>query len=92
MHGEQYDIGDPVKQVPQPELDVQLLTVNEYPDQGLQPMECVVWWFIIRLIQEVPHRIIGDYFESLKDTGGKSGQQQFYHRTGRRDHSVHSDK
>ena len=27
---EQYDIGDPVKQVPQPELDVQLLTVNEY--------------------------------------------------------------
>ena len=32
---EQYDIGDPVKQVPQPELDVQLLTVNEYSRPGI---------------------------------------------------------
>ena len=76
MH-EQYDIGDPVKQVPQPELDAQLLTVNEYSRPGLQPMECVVRWFIIRLIQEVLHRNNRDYFESLKDTGENQVSSNF---------------
>ena len=56
---EQYDIGDPVKQVPQPELDVQLLTVNEYSRPGIATdgVRGVVVHYTA--IQEVPHRIIG---------------------------------
>ena len=88
---EQYDIGDPVKQVPQPELDVRLLTVNEYPDQGLQPMECVVWWFIIRLIQEVPHRIIGIILKASR-TPEKIRSAAILSSDWTGDHSVHSDK
>ena len=50
---------DPVKTGSTAGLDVQLLTVNEYSRPGIATDGCVVWWFIIRLIQEVPHRIIG---------------------------------
>ena len=66
---EQYDIGDPVKQVPQPELDVQLLTVNEYSRPGIATdgVRGVVVHYTANPGSTAQNN--RDYFESLKDTG-----------------------
>jgi len=63
---EQYDIGDPVKQVPQPELDVQLLTVNEYSRPGIATdgVRGVVVHYTANPGSTAQNN--RDYFESLK--------------------------
>ena len=74
---EQYDIGDPVKQVPQPELDVQLLTVNEYSRPGIATdgVRGVVVHYTANPGSTSQNN--RDYFESLKDTGENQVSSNF---------------
>jgi hypothetical protein len=74
---EQYDIGDPVKQVPQPELDVQLLTVNEYSRPGIATdgVRGVVVHYTANPGSTAQNN--RDYFESLKDTGENQVSSNF---------------
>ena len=73
----QYDIGDPVKQVPQPELDVQLLTVNEYSRPGIATdgVRGVVVHYTANPGSTAQNN--RDYFESLKDTGENQVSSNF---------------
>lgn len=63
-----YDIGAPTKQVPMPELDVQLLTVNEYSRPGISTdgVKGVVVHYTANPGSTAQNN--RDYFESLKDT------------------------
>ena len=62
------DIGTPTKQVPMPELDVQLLTVNEYSRPGISTdgVRGVVVHYTANPGSTAQNN--RDYFESLKDT------------------------
>lgn len=63
-----YDTGSPTKQVPMPELDVQLLTVNEYSRPGISTdgVQGVVVHYTANPGSTAQNN--RDYFESLKDT------------------------
>lgn len=63
-----YDTGSPTKQVPMPELDVQLLTVNEYSRPGISTdgVKGVVVHYTANPGSTAQNN--RDYFESLKDT------------------------
>lgn len=73
----QYDIGDPVKQVEQPVLDVQLLTVNEYSRPGIETdgVRGVVVHYTANPGSTAQNN--RDYFESLKDTGENQVSSNF---------------
>ena len=55
----EYDIGNPTRQVERPELDVQLLTVNEYSRPGTPADRYGAWLSTIRQIRAVRRRITG---------------------------------
>lgn len=63
-----YDIGSPTRQVPMPELDVQLLTVNEYSRPGISTdgVKGVVVHYTANPGSTAQNN--RDYFENLKDT------------------------
>lgn len=63
-----YDIGNPTLQVPMPELDVQLLTVNEYSRPGISTdgVKGVVVHYTANPGSTAQNN--RDYFENLKDT------------------------
>ena len=63
-----YDIGDPTKQVSMPELDVQLLTVNEFsrPGTPTDKITGVVVHYTANPGSTAQNN--RDYFENLKDT------------------------
>lgn len=63
-----YDIGNPTKQVERPELDVQLLTVNEYsrPGTATKKIRSVVVHYTANPGSTAQNN--RDYFENLKDT------------------------
>lgn len=65
---QEYAIGNPVKKVPQPLLDVQLLTINEYSRPGLATdgVKGVVVHYTANPGSTAMNN--RDYFESLKDT------------------------
>lgn len=73
----QYDIGDPVKQVAQPELDVQLLTVNEFSRPGIPTdgVRGVVVHYTANPMSTAQNN--RDYFESLKDSGDNQVSSNF---------------
>jgi len=64
----EYDIGSPTKQVERPELDVQLLTVNEYsrPGTATDKIKSVVVHYTANPGSTAQNN--RDYFENLKDT------------------------
>ena len=64
----EYDIGSPTKQVETPELDVQLLTVNEYsrPGTPTDKIRSVVVHYTANPGSTAQNN--RDYFENLKDT------------------------
>lgn len=64
----EYDIGSPTKQVERPELDVQLLTVNEYsrPGTATDKIRSVVVHYTANPGSTAQNN--RDYFENLKDT------------------------
>lgn len=64
----EYDIGNPTKQVERPELDVQLLTVNEYsrPGTATDKIKSVVVHYTANPGTTAQNN--RDYFENLKDT------------------------
>lgn len=64
----EYDIGSPTKQVKRPELDVQLLTVNEYsrPGTATDKIKSVVVHYTANPGSTAQNN--RDYFENLKDT------------------------
>lgn len=64
----EYDIGSPTKQVEIPELDVQLLTVNEYsrPGTATDQIRSVVVHYTANPGSTAQNN--RDYFENLKDT------------------------
>lgn len=64
----EYDIGSPTKQVEIPELDVQLLTVNEYsrPGTATDKIRSVVVHYTANPGSTAQNN--RDYFENLKDT------------------------
>ena len=64
----EYDIGSPTKQVEIPELDVQLLTVNEYsrPGTPTDEIRSVVVHYTANPSSTAQNN--RDYFENLKDT------------------------
>lgn len=74
---EAYDIGDPVKQVTQPELDVQLLTINENSRPGIATdgVRGVVIHYTANPGSTAQNN--RDYFESLKDTGENQVSSNF---------------
>lgn len=65
---EQYEIGSPVRQVPQPLLDVQLLTVNEFSRPGIltDGIRGIVVHYTANPGSTAQNN--RDYFENLKDT------------------------
>ena len=68
VENERYDIGDPTKQIPMPELDVQLLTVNEFsrPGTPTDKITGVVVHYTANPGSTAQNN--RDYFENLKDT------------------------
>ncbi|MDE6908009.1 MAG: peptidoglycan recognition protein family protein [Lachnospiraceae bacterium] len=64
----EYDIGNPTRQVERPELDVQLLTVNEYsrPGTPADQIRSVVVHYTANPGSTAQNN--RDYFENLKDT------------------------
>lgn len=64
----EYDIGNPTKQVERPELDVQLLTINEYsrPGTATDGIKSVVVHYTANPGSTAQNN--RDYFENLKDT------------------------
>ena len=64
----EYDIGTPTRQVERPELDVQLLTVNEYSRPGMptDQIRSVVVHYTANPGSTAQNN--RDYFENLKDT------------------------
>lgn len=64
----EYDIGSPTKQVERPDLDVQLLTVNEYsrPGTAADKIKSVVVHYTANPGSTAQNN--RDYFENLKDT------------------------
>lgn len=64
----EYDIGSPVKQTPRPELDVQLLTPNEYsrPGTPTEKIDGIVVHYTANPGSTAQNN--RDYFENLKDT------------------------
>ena len=72
-----YDIGNPVKKVPQPLLNVQLLTINEYSRPGIATdgvKGIVVHYTANPGSTAMNNR---DYFENLKDTHETSASSNF---------------
>jgi len=63
-----YDIGNPTKQIPMPELDVQLLTINEYSRAGMasDEIKSIVVHYTANPGSTAQNN--RDYFENLKDT------------------------
>lgn len=63
-----YDIGNPTKQIEMPDLDVQLLTVNEYsrPGTATDKIKSVVVHYTANPGSTAQNN--RDYFENLKDT------------------------
>lgn len=72
-----YEIGDPVKQVEQPVLDVQLLTINENSRPGIETdgVRSVVVHYTANPGSTAQNN--RDYFESLKDTGENQVSSNF---------------
>lgn len=68
VNASEYDIGNPTKQIPMPQLDVQLLTMNEYsrPGTATDGIKGIVVHYTANPGSSAQNN--RDYFENLKET------------------------